>query len=137
MRRAIVLCLIFFIGFQGCSVLISKERERKRFEINSKVKIGAPRSEITELLGKPVKSEDGNVEFYLVCIPKKSDATFNAVMDIAFVGFWELFATPYELATPCELEAEWVITYNEKNKVEAILRKHHKEGNRFMDQSMN
>ena len=123
MKKATVICLIFFSLLQGCSVLIAEKRNKKRAEVHSKAVVGTPRSEIAQVFGKPIKSEGENIEVFNVCVPKYSEGYFNLVMDIALVGFWELVATPYELATPCEYKAEWTFTYDENDRVKHISRK--------------
>ena len=123
MRKGVLLCLIGLLMLQGCSVWIAKDREKKRDAIYSKVEVGMSRSELHEILGTPIKSEGGNVETFKVCIPRNSEAAYNFVMDVAFLGFWEIFATPYELANPCEIELEWVVTYDKNDKVSEISKK--------------
>ena len=106
---------------QGCSIMISKERELRRTEIYSKAKIGATRSEMIKVLGKPFRSEGGNVDYFRVSFPKSSDPIFHTVMDIAFLGFWELVATPYELASGPEYKAIWAVTYDKNDIVVSIV----------------
>ena len=135
MRRGILLCLIGLLMLQGCSVWIAHHREEKRDAINSKVALGISRPELLKILGTPIKGEGGDVETFKVCIPKYSDAVFNSIMDIAFVGVWEIFATPYELVNPCEFELEWVVTYDKKDRVSEILKKGRYKGPDSGDQS--
>ncbi len=108
---------------QGCSIMISKEREWRRTEIYSKAKVGATRSEMIKILGEPFKREEGNVDHFNVSIPNYSDPVFHAVMDIAFLGFWEFLATPYELASAPEYNATWVVTYDDNDRVVSIVDK--------------
>ena len=89
----------------------------------SKVVVGISRSELHEILGTPIKSKGENVETFKVCIPQISEAEYNYVMDIAFLGIWEIVATPYELFSPCEIELEWVVTYDKNDRVLGIFKK--------------
>ncbi len=124
MKKLLSLILIAILLLQGCSTYIVHQRNQKRSEINSKLSIGTPRSEILALLGEPVTREEGLIDLYSVCVPREDKFEYyNFLLDIAFVFFWELVAVPYELSVPCDYNRELAIIYDKKYNVAAIVQK--------------
>ncbi|MFH1241299.1 MAG: hypothetical protein V1689_02950 [Pseudomonadota bacterium] len=121
MKKLLSLILIAILLSQGCSAYIVHKRNEKRNQIDSKLSIGTPRSEILDLLGEPVRKDEELIDLYSVCVPRYENPEYNLLLDIVFIGFWEIWAVPYELSVPCDYKRELAIIYDKKYNVAAIL----------------
>ncbi|MFC1823871.1 hypothetical protein ACFL9T_14270 [Thermodesulfobacteriota bacterium] len=121
MQKLVGLVLISFTLFQGCSVYIASQRKEQRRAIISSMQIGSLRADVIKALGEPRAKEGEHVDFYSLCIPEPDEPGYNTVIDIATVGLWEIWATPYELSRTCENEKDVAIIYDDKMKLLAVL----------------
>ena len=117
MRKTFFVLFVLFVLLQGCSAMIGYQREKKREAMSTKLGVGTSRSELIKIIGEPTETAGKSIEMFSVCFPKNSNPEYNLLMDIAFLGFWEIWAVPYELATPCDYIREIVVVYDENDRV--------------------
>jgi len=122
--KFIYIILTIFLGIYliSCSAVISSSRNAKRESIKNTLIVGSSRSDVVKLLGEPVITEDHYFDHYLLCLPEKANTKEHIVLDIATLGFWEIFATPFEASAGCEYKANIVITYDDEYKITNILK---------------
>ena len=112
--------ITFSLLLTGCSVHMAKSAEKRRNQMVNALKVGTPRSEIVNTFGKPYKKDGKFIDFYEICIPSPTmDSKTNLAMDIATMGFFELFGTAFEANQKCQKESV-VLLFDKQEKVAAI-----------------
>jgi len=108
--------MTFSLLLTGCSVHMAKKAEKKRNQMVNALKVGTPRSEIINTFGKPYKKDGKFIDFYKICIPSAAmDSKTNLAMDIATMGFFELFGTAFEANQKCQKKIVVLLFDTQKN----------------------
>lgn len=118
--RSCFILIIFFLLLTGCSVHMAKTAEKKRNQMVNALKVDTPRSEVVNTFGKPYKKDGKFIDFYEICIPSPTmDSKTNLAMDVATMGFFELFGTAFEANQKCQKKSV-VLLFDKQENVAAI-----------------
>ena len=123
MKTRLLALALLAMPLQACSVVMALSGEEN--PDLSAITIGATRGEVELHLGSPIKSvviADGErtdvYEYEYGDEPSRSNAIAYGVMDIYFIGLWELVGTPIEGTRGEHYYA--TIEYDQDDKVTAF-----------------